>query len=789
MTQISWFLCFSVLFYSTVFAPGFMPFLPQNAAFFLCVFLLSLSVLFKFWKTASVPRSMLAYSILALLGSLLLSLIFSNDFSVSFFGSYLRGMGFSQIFCSGTLFFIALTVFSKERTASLLSFAGFISLLGAIHGGYGLCQAFGFDFLELGSTINKGRFNIRPNAFSMNPDYFGAQMLLCIFPSIALAVSSYKEKRAVHSILSTISAMIQFSALIASMTRASWLGFAFGAIVFSALFAYVLRGAILRSKRIFAHSAAVLALFVVAASLVFVLVPKFKDMAGGKLSSILTFEEKNLYSKTGQTVPMHRPILWRDSLRLCIVQTMRGCLSGLGLDDFNRHFLPFASKELRQCTLKENYDIPHSLPISYFATAGIIGLLCYAFAIFSIVTATARYASKTLRSRECGLDFILFSGFSSALLGYSFNMLFFADDIVNLSLFFLYCSALVLLSKEEKSCDSSTEQDASSTSCHKLDTVHNPARSGAGSLAFKIVLMASAIVSASGIYDSSKKIAAQYYFKKGAACFSPKDGKSPDYVLADKYFEKAAGICPRETYYPFFRISTITMIMKSQLDSGNRKDAEASYGRVLELAEKIEKRAWCPDELFLKVGAAATMMGFVGDGISAVEKSLEWDKWWIQAHLLLAAQQQMCYLLQEDLEGLQKAFMHACIAADLLKYYSYTNPDCFKTALVNGLELCEIGSGNKVIISKISSLALTYAEVMPAESKDAINLLDPAEKTALKGDQESRDRVKAAKIVLSVRRGGTKPEDAEKSINALLKALPEKEKSEIIRKLPFLLKN
>ncbi len=666
----------------------------------------------------------ISFATLIFVVSLALSVVFSRDQGISFLGSYLRHMGFLQFSGAAFLFFVGIFIFNNARRLEKLLYV--ISLLGLLHASYGILQTFGVDFLGLDTSV-KSVFNIRPIGFSGNADYFGMLIVILAFPTISLFCISIMRKNITAAIFSGFSFFVQFSAIVASMTRSSWIAFFVGFTVLSFFILQYFRKKNLRMA-IYSLSLAV-SVFIVSISVIIFFVPKFKASVGKKVLSIFSLSQKDEYSSLGQNIPTERPILWKDSLKFCMSELKAGHYSGVGLDNFAKYFLPFASKELRQVTLNKNYDIPHNVPLSYFATAGIIGLSAYILLILSVI-----YVSLTSLFRWKGSpdSYFIFFGFASAIAAYFVNSFFFSDNIGSITLFFLFSSALVVSARQKEI----EPQEHKGITSHIIRA------------ALYILTAATLALALMGGEDYSRRMLADLHFKNGLNYYiGPKKPEKDSLDNAISEFKKAGITYPRETYYTQTMITAMTWKVEGFMSKDDNKSAGAIYTEALDYAEQIEKRSWNPDELFLNLSVMTFYIGMLGDSVNVAEQSLQLNKWSIAGRFFLANEYITIYNLTKDMKSLSLAFVNAVITADLLKYFPYTKPEYFSFAIDTGMELYEKNNDNAVFkkLTDLFSIYVTIAIVSDESRKTVDKMLD------LSKNKTGYDNVMASSLIYDLR--------------------------------------
>ncbi|MEM4247875.1 MAG: O-antigen ligase family protein [Candidatus Nanoarchaeia archaeon] len=668
-------------------------------------------------------------------------------------------MGFIHFSLASIYFFIVAKFFSDNKADYTKKFSLFITCLGILHASYGLCQAFGWDFLRLGPET-KSIFNIRPNGFTKNPDYYGELLVLLAFPPLGLLIQSLFKKKFMSAVLPSIAFVLVFAALVASMTRSSWLGFLFGSAFFALSIASIRKS--IGLKKLFFISLTTALLLGIAISCIVYFVPKYRTFVGKKIESMFTLREYNYYAKTTEkTVPSQRPILWRDTLRFCKHQLENGRYTGVGIENFTKYFMPFMSGELRQSSIKLNFDNPHSMPLYMFATCGIIGLVAYLFLMFSVVSASFSGVFSDFIPTD---ERIIFSSYASSLIAYLINLLFFFDDITTITLFFIFSGILcAMMLKYSPSYSIGTEKKKGIFA--KFADLPFIIPSKYCKWLSVSVLSIFTMISIFACSDFIMRGFADYYYEQGVLIFQTEKGKPSLETLgkAISNFHKAVSFYPEETYYSIGVIREKAQKVKHLIAQDKRKEAFAEYREVVDIAQRIENRIWCPNELYTKVGAAALFLGLLTDSIRAFEESLKWDRFYIEGRYILALQYSALAEITEDIDALYASFFNAGLACELLKYFPYVKPEYFKFAFKKGIEIYRIDK-NPVVLQKMAELLFMNLQYADSNKNDEEIFKELEE---ISRNTPAQDSIKLSSIIYDCRMKKITSADAIKSIQAL----------------------
>ena len=249
--------------------------------------------------------------------------------------------------------------------------------------------------------------------------------------------------------------------------------------------------------------------------------------------------------------------------------------------------------------------------------------------------------------------------------------------------------------------------------------------------------------------------------------------QSTNLQLAKTEFEKAASIYPRETYYKLYQILLMAQEIRNIKASGNKEKTKLIYQQILDISEQIENKVWCPDELYLKLAAAASFMGLLSDSIVACEESLKWDKYSIDARFMLSTQYKLHFIFTEETEALELSFVNACIACDLLKYHAYYKPNYFQYAIETGIQLYNL-TQNDAVLKKINDLSFILAKSAPIKPQFDKTIEDVCAITDKKTKHNNLAR--ASLLIYAHRKGNLQLNQVETEINSMLNLTHEKKK-------------
>jgi O-antigen ligase len=309
------------------------------------------------WK-----RTPLDLPLLAFIGSAALSTAFAINRNVAIFGTYDRWEGLLTIGTYGLVFWLTVQLLSGEADArgltwSLLISGYLVAAVAVLQSGFGLLG--GGYFVEANGVI-------RADATLANPDFLGI-FLAMLFP---VAFAKLISRRPMTTrILAANLVVVLFVGLLASFTRAAWIGAAIGVVV-----VLVLRRGQFRVRPFLISAAVLLAGFALLAGIAATRSSSGPSGIGqallGRIASSTDFSSGTVAARIrtwGDTLPLiaSRPIL------------------GYGPDTFGLVYPSFETSN-KGFVL---WDKPHQEALGVAASQGIIGLLAYIWILVAFVRA------------------------------------------------------------------------------------------------------------------------------------------------------------------------------------------------------------------------------------------------------------------------------------------------------------------------------------------------------------------------------------------------------------------
>ncbi len=666
---------------------------------------------------------------------LLLSTVFSKDVSASFFGSYYRHMGFSVILplTSLALFMPLFSLRKKDIQLLLFSIILFITLNSL----YGIFQSVGLDFSSSNGIGIKTPFSIRPTGFTGNPDFFAPLILFGIFPAVSFSLKFLHEKKPLLFSLFLSSFFIQTAAIIASMTRGTWVALFIGAISYcliSSIFISTGRKKIWKFVLPMLITAGIL---ISAAIFSLIFIPKFATFFTDKILSIFTLNQKYFY--TGELVPVERPFLWRDTLYFCADLFRQGSILGVGLENFNKYFMPYKSLELAQININKLYDNPHNFYLYILASSGIPGLLAF----LSMLFFSFRSAIRLFKGNEDSSNRLVIAGVTASLFAYCVNLLSSFEVLQMGILFYIFIGILCSM------------QNAPDTEPH-VEKI--PAKSTGILLAAYCLLIGA--VTLTGISDVTRQIFADYAFKKGLV---ENSRENPDLDKTISCFKSACLKYPREAFYADELMRAYGLKANSLQKSNNDKGAEQYYALGLELLNKYEKKSSSPSIIYMSAGLNSYRVGLLDNAIDMFEASLAWDGWNTHVHTLLSNLYFFRFSITKDDEDLVKAFNHSYTSILILKFFPHTDFAAFN----NSIKYANIAYGKNKdpnILATLSEILMIYAKIAkksPETDKEFIDSIKLADGTRYQNE------MLAAMYFMQFRTGILSPDATLRKINGL----------------------
>jgi O-antigen ligase len=316
-------------------------------------------------------RTRLDLPLLAFIASAALSTIFAVNRNVALFGTYDRWEGLLTIVTYALLFWLAVQLISGEADARGVSWS--LLLSGYFIGAAAILQS-AFGLLGGGYFREGTNGPIRADVTLANPDFLGIFLAMLIPIAVAKMVS---RRPGTTRILSANLVVVLALGLLATFTRAAWIGAAIGVIVVLAL-----RRGRFHLWPVLISVALVVAGFGVLAGVV---ASRPSNTQGGFGNALVAriVSIGNLNSGTEAT----RLKTWGDTLPLIASRP----ILGWGPDTFGLVYPQYQSTN----KLGTLWDKPHQDALGVAASQGILGLVAYIWIIVAFVRAFWR--GRTLR--------------------------------------------------------------------------------------------------------------------------------------------------------------------------------------------------------------------------------------------------------------------------------------------------------------------------------------------------------------------------------------------------------
>jgi len=338
--------------------------LPKLLLARLVIAVLIVLLMVRWFKQGAVTwkRTPLDLPLLAFIGTAALSSLFAVNRNVAIFGTYDRWEGLLTIVSYAVLFWLAMQMLSGEADArgliwSLLISGYFVGAVAILQSGFGLLGG-GYFLGAKGVT--------RADATLANPDFAGIFLAMLLPIAFAKLVS---RRPAVTRVLAANLVVVLLLGLIATYTRAAWIGAVVGVIIVLAL----------RRGRIHVWPLVISASVVIVA---FALVAGVAASApAGARSGVGHAVLARIASITDLTSGTQNERLgtWADTLRLIAGRP----ILGYGPDTFGLVYPQFETTN----KLGVLWDKPHQDALGIAASQGILGLLAYVWILAAFVGA------------------------------------------------------------------------------------------------------------------------------------------------------------------------------------------------------------------------------------------------------------------------------------------------------------------------------------------------------------------------------------------------------------------
>ncbi len=310
--------------------------------------------------TVTWKRTPLDLPLLAFIGSAALSTVFAINRNVAVFGTYDRWEGLLTILSYGLVFWLTVQLLSGEADARGLTWSllvsGYVIATVAI-----LQSAFGL----LGGGYFHGANNvIRPDVTLANPDFLGIFLAMLLPVAFAKLVS---RRPITTRVLAANLVVVLFLGLLASFTRAAWIGAIVGVVV-----VLVLRRGRLHVWPLVISAAVLVIGFAIVAG-----IAAARPSSGGSgIGQALIARIASIADLTSGT-QNERIATWGDTLPLIASRP----ILGYGPDTFGLVYPQFERSNQRFVL----WDKPHQDALGVAASQGVIGLLAYIWILVAFV--------------------------------------------------------------------------------------------------------------------------------------------------------------------------------------------------------------------------------------------------------------------------------------------------------------------------------------------------------------------------------------------------------------------
>jgi O-antigen ligase len=307
------------------------------------------------WK-----RTALDLPLLMFVGSAAISTIFAVNRNLALFGTYSRWEGLLTITTYALLFWLAVQLISGEVGAGWLTwsllFSGYLIAVVAV-----LQAAFGV----LGGGYFQGSSYIRADATMAHPDFLGIFLAMLLPLAVAKLISS---QSGLTRLLAANLAIVLSLGLVATFTRAAWIGAVMGLAIVLAFGRgrfRVVPVVVLAAVLVIAFGA--LAWFVAARP---ASVPSGVANIYARIASIPDLS-------SGSTA--ERLAVWKDTPPLIAARP----ILGWGPGTFGLVYPRFQTAN-RNAVL---FDFPHEEALDVLAAQGVVGFVAYLWILFAFVRA------------------------------------------------------------------------------------------------------------------------------------------------------------------------------------------------------------------------------------------------------------------------------------------------------------------------------------------------------------------------------------------------------------------
>jgi O-antigen ligase len=307
------------------------------------------------WK-----RTALDLPLLAFVGSAVLSTIFALNRNLAIFGTYSRWEGLLTITTYALLFWLAVQLISGEGDAGWLTwsllFSGYLIAAVAV-----LQSAFGV----LGGGYFQGSNYIRADATMAHPDFLGIFLAMLLPLAFAQLI---RRQSGLTRLLAANLVIVLSLGLVATFTRAAWIGAVVGLAVVLAL-----RGGRFRVVPVVAFPAVLVIAFGALALVVAARPTGLPSGVANIYARIVSIPDLN----QGSTA--ERLAVWKDTPALIAARP----ILGWGPGSFGLVYPQFQTAN-RNATL---FDFPHEEALDVLAAQGVVGFVAYLWILLAFVRA------------------------------------------------------------------------------------------------------------------------------------------------------------------------------------------------------------------------------------------------------------------------------------------------------------------------------------------------------------------------------------------------------------------
>ncbi len=326
-------------------------------------------------KKLVLPPKVVSAGIFLFLISWVVSTIFSTNFYLSFFGSYMRQMGFLTYFFYFAIFFLLYNVI--ETHTELKYFYWTIIISTVIVDFFGVLQLY-----RLMPWYESVRTESRIIATLGHADFLG-HFLVMVMPLILALI--YQVKNLYLKISLYFLFLLSFLVLLGSYTRGAWIAFLFGIIFY---YAFVL----LKEKKLFTHKSKIITLALILGlgfTVGIFYVTEKKLYLERKNIGVFSLKERfeSIVAGLGVTQQNPRVLTWRDSVKLFEDKILKSprIIYGLGPETFSFNFTPYKSLDLARYDGGKGYpDREHNEFLDILFPQGLFGLFSFIFIILSV---------------------------------------------------------------------------------------------------------------------------------------------------------------------------------------------------------------------------------------------------------------------------------------------------------------------------------------------------------------------------------------------------------------------